>query len=47
LVELTDQLRGRAGDRQVERPRVGLAQNGGGNLGGDSAAQVVTILTTP
>ena len=44
LVELVDQLRDRGGLRQVEGARLALAQNGGGNLGSDSAAQVVTIL---
>lgn len=44
MVELTTQLRGRAGDRQVEGARIGLAQNAGGNLGNDPAASVVTIL---
>jgi acetyl-CoA acetyltransferase len=46
IVELVDQLRGRAGDRQVERARVALAQNAGGVLGADFAAMVVTILST-
>ncbi|MDP6981380.1 MAG: thiolase family protein [Myxococcota bacterium] len=46
LVELTEQLQGRSGDRQVEGARIGLAQNGGGNIGPDVAAMVVTILTT-
>jgi acetyl-CoA acetyltransferase len=46
LVELTDQLRGRCGDRQVGGARVALAQNGGGSLGSDAAAMAVTILST-
>ena len=46
LVELTDQLRGRCGGRQVEGARVALAQNGGGSLGSDAAAMAVTILST-
>jgi acetyl-CoA acyltransferase len=46
LVELTDQLRGRCGSRQVEGARVALAQNGGGSLGSDAAAMTVTILST-
>lgn len=46
LVELTDQLRGRCGARQVEGARVALAQNGGGSLGTDAAAMVVTVLST-
>jgi acetyl-CoA acetyltransferase len=46
LVELTDQLRGRCGQRQVAGARLALAQNGGGFLGGDAAAMVVTVLST-
>jgi len=45
IVELTEQLQGRSGDRQVEGARVGLAQNGGGNIGADVAAMCVTVLT--
>ena len=44
LVELTEQLRGTAGARQVEGAQVGLAHNGGGSIGTDAAAQCVTIL---
>jgi acetyl-CoA acetyltransferase len=44
LVELTDQLRGRAGPRQVARARLGLAQNGGGVLDGDEAVVALTLL---
>ncbi|MBT6829681.1 MAG: hypothetical protein HOA58_09195, partial [Rhodospirillaceae bacterium] len=44
LVELADQLRGRAGARQAEGARIGLAENGGGWIGHDAAAAVVTIL---
>ncbi len=46
LVELADQLRGRCGQRQVPGARLALAQNGGGFLGGDAAAMVVTVLST-
>jgi acetyl-CoA acyltransferase len=46
LVELTDQLRGRCGRRQVAGARLALAQNGGGFLGSDAAAMVVTVLST-
>jgi acetyl-CoA acyltransferase len=46
LVELVDQLRGRCGPRQVEGAQVALAENGGGFLGTDAAAMVVTILST-
>jgi acetyl-CoA acetyltransferase len=45
LVELADQLRGRCGARQVEGAQVALAQNGGGSLGSDAAAMMVTILS--
>jgi acetyl-CoA acetyltransferase len=44
IVELTEQLQGRSGERQVEGARVGLAHNGGGNIGTDAAAMCVTIL---
>jgi acetyl-CoA acetyltransferase len=44
IVELSEQLWGRAGARQVEGARVALAENGGGWLGSDSAAVVVTVL---
>jgi acetyl-CoA acetyltransferase len=46
LVELADQLRGRAGERQVEGARVGLAQNSGGILDDlDEAVAAITILS--
>ena len=45
IVELTDQLRGNAGARQVEGARIALAENGGGYIGGDAAALVVSILS--
>jgi acetyl-CoA acetyltransferase len=45
IVELTEQLQGRAGARQVEGAKVGLAQNGGGTIGTDAAAMCVTVLT--
>jgi acetyl-CoA acyltransferase len=44
LVELTQQLRGDAGERQRTGAKVGLAQNGGGTVGPDSAAMTVTVL---
>ena len=45
LVELTEQLRGRAGPRQVEGARIALAENAGGFLGPDQAVAAVTILS--
>ena len=45
IVELTEQLQGRSGERQVEGAKVALAHNGGGNIGIDAAAMCVTILT--
>ena len=42
--ELMNQLRGEAGSRQQNNARLGLAENGGGVIGFDEAACVVTIL---
>jgi acetyl-CoA acetyltransferase len=44
VVELSWHLTGRAGQRQVEGAKVGLAQNAGGSVGGSEAALSVTIL---
>lgn len=44
VVEICTQLRGRAGTRQVENARLGLAVNGGGWLGGMYALAVTSIL---
>ena len=44
IVELTEQLQGRGGNRQVEGARLGLAQNGGGMIGLDAAAMTVSVL---
>lgn len=44
IFELVQQLRGEAGPRQREGAKVALAQNSGGQVGGDSAAAVVSIL---
>ena len=43
--ELTEQLRGRAGARQVHGAKLAVAENGGGFLGRDAAALVVTVLS--
>lgn len=45
IVELTEQLQGRADNRQVEGANVAMAENGGGYINGDAAAIVVSILT--
>jgi len=45
VVEITEQIQGRAGARQVAGARAGLCHNGGGNIGSDAAAQCVSILT--
>lgn len=48
IVELVEQLRGRAGARQVEGARIGLAHNSGGILDrGDEAVAAVTLLQAP
>ena len=44
IYELGVQLRGEAGKRQVENARLGLAENGGGNLGVEEAAMCIHIL---
>lgn len=44
IVEMVEQLQGRAGARQVHKARLALAQNGGGAIGTDAAAMCVTIL---
>jgi acetyl-CoA acetyltransferase len=45
IVEIVEQLRGRAGRRQVAGARVGLTENAGGAVRGDPAAVAVHILT--
>jgi acetyl-CoA acyltransferase len=45
IVEVHEQLVGRAGARQVGAPKVGLAQMAGGLLGNDSAVATVHLLT--
>jgi acetyl-CoA acetyltransferase len=46
IVELTEQLRGRCGDRQVDGARIALAENAGGYMGPDAAVAAVTILAS-
>lgn len=45
VAEIVWQLRGEAGDRQVEGARVGLTQNGGGIIPPEEAAMALHILT--
>jgi acetyl-CoA acyltransferase len=42
--EVVTQLRGEAGKRQVEGARIGLTENGGGNLGVEEASMTIHIL---
>jgi acetyl-CoA acetyltransferase len=44
IYELGMQLRNDAGKRQVENARLGLAENGGGNIGVEEAAMCIHIL---
>ncbi|WP_433413185.1 thiolase family protein [Microtetraspora malaysiensis] len=44
IFELTEQLRGAAGNRQVENARIALAENGGGFHRGEEAVTSVVIL---
>lgn len=44
IFELTTQLRGQAGKRQVANARLALAQNGGGFIGVEEACACITIL---
>ena len=44
ICELNWQLKGEAGQRQVEKARVGLAHCSGGGIAGDGAVSVVSIL---
>lgn len=44
IYELGLQLRGEAGERQVENARIGLAENGGGAIGVEEAAMCIHIL---
>lgn len=45
LVELTDQLRGRCGARQVKGAEVALAENAGGWMGNGPAVATIALLT--
>ncbi|MDY6906253.1 MAG: thiolase family protein [Thermodesulfobacteriota bacterium] len=47
IFELTTQLRGNAGKRQVEGAMIGMAENGGGALGSEEAAMCMHILEAP
>lgn len=42
--EIVWQLRGEAGKRQVNNPRIGMCENGGGNIGVEEASMVITVL---
>ncbi len=44
IFEVVTQLRGEAGERQVEGARIGLTQNGGGALGVEEAAMGIHVL---
>jgi acetyl-CoA acetyltransferase len=44
IYELSQQLRGGLGERQVAGARIALAENGGGTIGFDEAVCAVTIL---
>lgn len=44
IYEIVTQLRGEAENRQVEGARIGLAENGGGNIGVEEAAMCIHIL---
>jgi len=43
IYEITQQLRGTAGKRQVDNPKIGMTHNGGGILGIDAAAMALHI----
>ncbi|MBW2638461.1 MAG: thiolase family protein, partial [Deltaproteobacteria bacterium] len=44
IYEVVHQLRGEAGKRQVEGARIGLTENGGGNIGVEEASMTIHIL---
>jgi acetyl-CoA acetyltransferase len=47
IAEIVQQLRGEAGERQVEGARIGLCENGGGFLGRGEAAIAIHIFEGP
>ncbi len=47
IYELTCQLRGETGQRQISSPRLAMAENGGGALGSEEAAMCIHILEAP
>lgn len=44
IYEITQQLRWEAGKRQVKEARIGLTENGGGNIGVEEASMTIHIL---
>ncbi|MFE2763091.1 thiolase family protein [Streptomyces halstedii] len=44
VYELVQQLRGEGGVRQVDRARIGIAENGGGFYSGEEAVSAVTVV---
>ena len=47
IAEIVYQLRGDAGERQVEAARLGMTENGGGFIGTGEAAIAIHILEAP
>jgi acetyl-CoA acetyltransferase len=47
IAEIVQQLRGEAGERQVEGARIGLTENGGGFIGTGEAAVSIHVLEGP
>jgi acetyl-CoA acetyltransferase len=47
IAEIVYQLRGEAGERQVEGARIGMTENGGGFIGNGEAAVTIHILEGP
>jgi acetyl-CoA acetyltransferase len=47
IFELTAQLRGEAGKRQVDSPRIAIAENGGGVIGRGPASMCIHVLEAP